>query len=69
MLVSVAPAGIPVIAAVEVQFKVSVPKPPLIASREVNVPAGALNVSLLTVATGASTPVVSGQIKPRKISF
>jgi len=51
-----------VTAVVSIQFRVSVPVPPLIASKEVKVRAGALNVSLLAVPTGASTPVVSVQL-------
>ena len=66
MLVSVALEGIPVTAPVVTQFKVSVPVPPLIASKDVNVPATALNVSLPVVLVvpaeptrAESTPVVS----------
>ena len=70
MLVNLALAGPAVTAPVVTQFKVSVPEPPLIASREVNVPAGALYESLPVVLVvpaeptrAVSTPVVSGQVK------
>ena len=68
MLVRLELAGPAVIAPVTTQFKVSLPEPPLITSKEVNVPAGALYVSLPEAPRrrDPSTPVVSGRIMTLK---